>query len=453
MLPLSTQEYLVQRLLNPSNLAIAASIGIHGLILGLALPSFSSWSQDSQTSVSSPVNVVELTAAEQARLPDLYPAVPELSDVGNLPLADTSGLDAPPLASSLPSNFDSLPPPPSLPSLPPLSFNNRIPVAAAPRALPPSIPLRTLPAPPPFSPLRFSQPSGSRGSQLKFDPPRGPIDPDELINRKPNPDLPAGQAPAAANPGQAPPTVPPTLVAGLQRDDANTTNEEAMRNNVDWMAKNGIGQKPQSLEIAGSYPPAACLKQLEGTAIYGVSVTPQGKSEPHLIKSAGYPILNQQAVQDVKSAIPNQAGPYRVTVNYKYNSKICPAVPTTAPQTTDSPKPAPAASPATPTSPQPPKATPEVKAPPTAPPQPSVKPTPSEARRNLATPPKPQPSASPEVPEARRNPPATAESQPPAISGKAPTAAPSPALAASPEPAPGARKPDAPPGGIAPRKQ
>jgi hypothetical protein len=473
MLPLSTQEYLAQRLLNPGNLAIAASIGIHGLILGLALPSFSSWSKENQPPVTSPVNVVELTEAERARLPDSSPAATGAPDLGNLPLADTSALDAPPLTSSFPSSLDSLPAPPSLPSLPslpPLSYN-RIPVAIAPRALPPSIPFRTLPAPPPPYLPRFSQPFSNRGNQPTFDPPRGAINPDELINRKPNLDLPAGQSPVAtATSGQAPTALPPGLEASLQRDDANTTDDEARRNIVDWMAKNRIGERPQALEIAGNYPPAACLKQLEGTAVYGVSVTPQGTLAPYLIKSSAYPILNQQAARDVGGSIPKQAGSYRVTVNYKYNPKICPVLPATTPQTTVPPKPVLPANPATPsairqvpetpqirqpqpaatpTAPQskPPQATPEARRnPPATPqPQPSVKPAVPEARRN--------PPETPAMPEARRNPPETPQPQPSAISGQSPTAAPSPALSPSPQPMPEAFKPATPLGVIAPRKK
>ena len=70
-LPLSTQEYVSRRLLNPGSLAIAVSIGIHGLLLGIALPSLSTWSQENQPAAKKPVNVIELTQAEQSRLPKI----------------------------------------------------------------------------------------------------------------------------------------------------------------------------------------------------------------------------------------------------------------------------------------------------------------------------------------------------------------------------------------------
>lgn len=51
---------------------------------------------------------------------------------------------------------------------------------------------------------------------------------------------------------------------------------------------------------------------------------------PYLIKSAGYPILNQQALKEVRaSSFPNQTGKpqaYQITVDYKYNEKICPSL-------------------------------------------------------------------------------------------------------------------------------
>ena len=467
-LSLSTQEYLSRRLLNPGSLAIAASIGLHGLLLGIALPSFSTWSQENQPAVKTPVNVIELTEAEQSRLPNLSPAPTQNSpDVGSLPLADTSALDGPPLASSVPSNLDNLPTPPylpSLPSLPPLSFNNRIPVAIAPRALPPSIPFRTLTAPPTFAP-QFSQPLGNPINRPKFEPLPGPSNPDELINRKPNFDLPTGQSPVAvATSGRTPTVLPPGLEASLQRDEANTTDAEAMRNNVDWMAKNRIGQKPQSLEIAGNYPQAACLKQIEGSATYGIAVTQQGTAETSLLKSSGYPILNQQAARDSLAGVPRQGGYYQVKVNYKYNPKICPSLPAIAPQPVVPNNQIPTRNPITPSAI---RQVPELNSTPISPPETRENsPTTPEVRRQVPAKPQTQPSLKPPLPEARRNPPETPavqptaipttpetpEPQPPTTAVQPPTAADSPAPSPSLPPTTEALKPATPLGGIAPRK-
>ena len=126
---LASQEYFNKKWINPSSLAIAASIGLHGVVLGLVWPNLSSWSQDESTAVEAPVDVIELNAAEQARLPDLEPKpvnFEDLADLGKLPDTNPSSLQLPPLASNLPSPLSGLPP---ITSLPPLAFNNRIPIA------------------------------------------------------------------------------------------------------------------------------------------------------------------------------------------------------------------------------------------------------------------------------------------------------------------------------------
>ena len=470
-LPLSTQEYVAHRLLNPGSLAIAASIGIHGLFLGVALPSFNDWSKEEQPAVKAPVNVIELTEAERSRLPNLAPTPTQAPEVGSLPLADTSALEPPPLAPSA-DNLNSLPTPPylpSLPSLPPFPYN-RIPVAIAPRAPYPYIPFRNLAAPPASMP-QFPQPMSNPANRPKFDAIPGPSNPDELINRKPNFDAPAGQSPVAtASAGVTPTPLPPGLEASLRRDEVNTSDAEAMRNNVDWMAKNRIGEKPQSLEIAGNYPQAACLKQIEGSAIYGIAVTSQGMTEPSLIKSSGYPILNQQAVRDSLAGVPKQGGYYQVKVNYKYNPKICPSLPAIAPPAQS---PVPLRNPLTPSAIRQvpavnsplivPPATrqnsptktdiPEVRrqVPTTPQPQPSVKPPLPEARRNLPETPAPKPATTP-LPEARRNLPETPAPQPSDTAVQLPTVAPSPLPSPSLQPTPEALPPATPLGEIAPRK-
>ena len=335
---LASQEYLSKKWINPSSLAIAASIGLHGIILGLVWPNLSSWSQDESTAVEAPVDVIELTAAEQARLPDLEPKpinFEELLNIDNLPDANPSPLQLPPLASSaLPSPLSNLPP---ITSLPPLTFNNRIPIAPSlPRAIPyrriPSPPRPNLPAPPPLSS------SQTLRQNLKFDPPRPLIGPD-IIKRKPDPKLPGEEDSAVEASDTQPlaPPVPPQLQAALQRDDANTTDGEANNNSLAWMQKTGKSvKKSQSVGLSGNYPKAACLNKLNGAAVYGVTVNAQGRavSAPYLIRSSGYGIFNQQAIQDIRSyTFPTGAGSYYATVSYRYSPKACPNVPSSSPQT------------------------------------------------------------------------------------------------------------------------
>jgi outer membrane biosynthesis protein TonB len=104
----------------------------------------------------------------------------------------------------------------------------------------------------------------------------------------------------------------------LEADKSNTSNDEARRNLVDWLARvqktnpnalNELNQPNQgsggitTVNLTGNYPAAACSRQLAGTAVYGVTVDGQGRlsSEPQLIKSAGFPIFNQQAAREVRS--------------------------------------------------------------------------------------------------------------------------------------------------------
>ena len=333
---LASQEYFNKKWINPSSLAIAASIGLHGVVLGLVWPNLSSWSQDESTAVEAPVDVIELTAAEQARLPDLEPKPINLEDFanfGNLPDNNPSSLGLPPLASTLPPPLSSLPP---ITALPPLAFNNRIPIAPSlPRAIPyrriPSPPRPNLPAPPPLSS------SQTLRQNLKFDPPRPLIGPD-IIKRKPDPKLPGeeGSTVEASDTQPLAPPIPPQLQAALQRNDANTTDNEANNNSLAWMQKTGKSvKKSQSVGLSGNYPKAACLNKLNGAAVYGVTVNAQGRavSAPYLIRSSGYGIFNQQAVQDIRShTFPAGAGSYYATVSYRYNPKACPNI-QSSPQT------------------------------------------------------------------------------------------------------------------------
>jgi TonB family protein len=116
----------------------------------------------------------------------------------------------------------------------------------------------------------------------------------------------------------------------LQEDKTNTTDEEARKNYVNWVASTKQ-VKPTELNIAGTYPKDACIKKLEGTAVYGVVANTQGRATNlELIKSSGYPVFNQQAKQQIQSRrfdnTTGQPKAYRVNVNFDYSSKICPSL-------------------------------------------------------------------------------------------------------------------------------
>lgn len=121
----------------------------------------------------------------------------------------------------------------------------------------------------------------------------------------------------------------------LARNTTNTTNEEAKKNYVNWLAA-VEDVKPTPVQIAGTYPEDACFQKLEGTTVYGVLVDGSGTvTDLELIKSSGYPIFNDQARQQVNRHNFSASGeqtPYQVNVEFKYNAEICPSL--TLPQET-----------------------------------------------------------------------------------------------------------------------
>jgi hypothetical protein len=166
-------------------------------------------------------------------------------------------------------------------------------------------------------------------------------------------------APATQTPGTS---QTPTIIAqrvqeirqmqqSLRPDSSNTTTAEAMRNDVDSRAK--VQQaEPEILRVTGTYPKAACLKQLKGTSTHNVLVDTNGKAtQVYLVQSAGYPIFNQQASQQISSRnFGNTTGAprlYQVYTSFEYSKEICPALRATersnerqnSPEPQNSPKP------------------------------------------------------------------------------------------------------------------
>lgn len=359
--------------LKHDSLPFAVSVGLHAVVLGLLLPNLSGFSTGANgNSPSNPhnVSVIKLSPAEQSRLPNLSDNISALPPTASSlpPLASSMG-SLPIDASSYPSSSISALPPP--PSLPPLAYNNNYPLPIRTAPNPAFLPFRTYPSPPnslqPPTPLntaslpnRAINPTAT-GERPQFSPLRSPIPPDDLINGRGLQTQPESNGQSVAlNSSPPTPQLPAVNPADVRFNGENTSDDEAMRNNVRWMAKIGV-LKPQAIEIAGTYPTPACPSQVKGSAVVGVATNEQGQvaAEPYLIKSSGFPILNQQALQDVRSQkLPGQ-GAYRVTVNYDYSPKVCPAVARTQPNlpalptTPTSPTVAPAMTPANMRSPSP----------------------------------------------------------------------------------------------------
>uniref|UniRef100_A0AAW9QFM6 TonB family protein n=1 Tax=Pannus brasiliensis CCIBt3594 TaxID=1427578 RepID=A0AAW9QFM6_9CHRO len=554
------------KLVNSRNFAIAASIGIHGLLLASVVPNMARSAEgDPAPRDLKNVGVIELNSFERSRLPEFNPSpsnLPGASEIPGLPPvpgadSSVSPLPALPPLGSLDSDLppiSSISPPPSLPSarsapsLPPLppSYSSlpsspalpslRVynpPVASIPRLrssdisrppLTPSTPnvprySPNLPPPPSVPTVSGKNPYGNN-----LPPNTSPVDNysrNDLENfYRNNPNIPrsnrdlrfdpsgdpsltaAGirQAPIRASEqarnqlGKPVPINPATgnesprddqrvrgLLAqmeerrrSLQEDKTNTTDEEAMRNQVAWLNEQK-NQNPEALNelnnrdrgkkgistvaLTGSYPADACSRQLAGTAVYGVTVNGAGVpvSEPWLLKSAGFPILNQQAAREVRSTRFSDSGDgsriYQVKVSFAPSPDVC-RTPIARPrdnepnpiETRNSAPPAPEVQPPTRERSTNPRPNPEVNP---RPENPEKAPAPTPPPTTVVQPKAPQPA--PPVPETKPPQPDPAVVQPkapqpapPVQETKAPEPEGPPAPAAAPrsvEPAPEPPKP------------
>jgi TonB family protein len=414
------------------------SLGLH-ILVGVALPSLSSMSQEPKAPGDRTVSLLELTPEELERIPNPYStpteSLDDLTEVPPFPNTPLSEQTVEPTF-SFPSRSSFLPPPPSATTLEPLGSLPSIPRGQFSTVLP-KLPSIALPPPPSQTPVfstRNNLPQLPTTSETEISPenrllPNFPplpearqidpsLPPESLLPRwRPLEEAEKDQE-LSGNNNQATPQASPTpdvvairqrnLQADLERrrqsliaDNSNTTPEEARKNYVDWLADVGNRDiQPEEKTIQGTYPKDACVRKLDGTAVFGVLVGDNGQvTNFHLIKSAGYPILNEQALRDIQrtsfSNSTGQAKPYRVNVNFGYNQEICPnlAVPegesSQTPAETATPKPTPEAV-QTPVETPKPKPTPETEETPVETPKP--KPTPETEETPVETPkPKPTP--------------------------------------------------------------
>jgi len=189
------------------------------------------------------------------------------------------------------------------------------------------------------------------------------------------------------------------------------------------------------------YPVTACSQKLQGTAVFGAVVSPQGllKAEPQPIVPTGYGILDNAAkIAIISPSLTFSAASthklYQLAVEFKYDEKVCSGIPLTPtrPNPPGQQPPAPATTAPPPTGQPPSPAPTEVKPQFEKPPAPSTKPQPGAKPSPPAPKPAAQPSPSPEPkPAAEQSP----SPQPqPAEESPQPEAAPSPAAEVSPQP-------------------
>ncbi|MEA5532415.1 energy transducer TonB [Crocosphaera sp. XPORK-15E] len=407
------------RVFNSNLLSTFTSVGLHGLALFLVVPYLTNLpTGNGSDSAAKPknVNVIELSPAEQNRLPDQSSGSLDMPEFPNTALGDVPVLDSPNFAPSLPAPLSNLPAPPSLPALPPLSsYGNysRIPMALPPRSIPITPPPNPSILRPPTPKTELSgidpQTNDPRAS-IPFDRPSLGQGPQDDFFGNPN-----GTGEIATNTSSS--TGRNNIAENLQNGTENlaynpqgTERQEARRKDLEWMQQTGVTLKPgQMMTIRGTYPRAACNAKLEGSAVYNVQVNAQGQlaQPPFMTKSSGYPILNNQGLQDVRSQSFSQ--PTRVTVTFQPDSNICPSIARTEPpQTPALPGNDTEKSPVTPI-PIEVRRDPPVKPIPSPEVKPPIEPAPIEVRRDPPVKPIPSPEVKPPIEpvpiEVRRDPP------------------------------------------------
>ena len=252
---------LTQQIFAPVNIAIIVSLGLHGFVLGLALPYFQ-WpdpSPPTPTEEDSTVGVIELTPAELSRLPEtdpqralVFPTQPNFPNP-KLPASALPNPNFPPPA-ELPT-MPALPPIPQLPSYPnllPLTRINRLPITTP--------PIPSLPRAPraPLSPPRSIQPNlpsppTSAGSDRPNFPPIPPGQGTDFIDN----------APQNSNVGALP---TPTPAPALERDGVADTPQQVRTNSLESIAQEGMAIKKR-VSVAAAYPQQACSSRAEGGAV------------------------------------------------------------------------------------------------------------------------------------------------------------------------------------------
>ena len=309
---------LSNKLLNATPIAFLISIILHLLIYQYKLPQL--MMGDKKLAVEGTVGTIELSPLEAARLPNLEtsPAIPDFSS------SSLDGSGFPSSITSIPGTFPDLPPVPlivpsnfnlqNLPFFPPV---NNI-------ELPPIGDLSALPLPPPIEESETSDTSTPELPSSEIEEPA----PAESVEIKPEPLLTPEQIAAVRQ--QKLQDHLKDISSSLTKQSRATTDEEARQNYLIWLSKVET-LEPEVIEIEGTYPRDACIRRLEGESVYGVVADNENKVVAlELIKSAEYPIFNQQAEEDIRNKdFGNDTGqpkPYQVTVNYQYDAEICPSL-------------------------------------------------------------------------------------------------------------------------------
>jgi hypothetical protein len=341
----------------PQWIAALLSLGLH-VVLFAAGPSFSSLNasalgESDPDSEERRVPLIELTPEEQNRLPDF--SAPAYSLDSNDDLFSLF----PPSGNSLPlepgSDFGaSLKiPSPRLPSSPfpsgisPYTSSGRSSIILAPRRTP-------FPASPGSSAIRRpARPSGGDAASQGASTPiaTSPDSADEAGAADLEPNQTDGQGTDSTpleptNPATAPEEQgtesASDLLARVEFDDAQTSASEVEIAKAAWLQSvkdklgDGVTEAPEPIVLTVPYSGRLCLSPEPADGLLGVVGLPDEASDnvklwTTVLKSTGYPFLNQaaeQALQDLQQQDTDSSGLdvntlYQVTVEVEYDSQSC----------------------------------------------------------------------------------------------------------------------------------
>ena len=507
----SLAHTLSEPLRQPFWWAALASVSLHG-VFGANAPTISKiiyGGGNSSKNIPGSVGLVELTPAEAGRLPQTLPPRPSNKpfSIAPVPLRPSPKL-APPLPPAPPTiNLPALPP-----GMPPPGFFSPLPYSPlppspAPTAPPPpktpspslNTPPQTqptvipqlppeqqsvnlgpnIPPPPPLSPPLRELPSFSAGGtseddsetlarKIAEDGVPGLSDPNQIAS--PRDYLPPGRNSEGAEVGTELPQNPD------RRNQIPETPREIARGELGPLGSNLPPDRETQLAAANTYfalferfkkaypdlemtgptpvdvpyPLAACSQKVEGTAVFGAVVSPQGllKAQPQPIVPTGYPILDNAAKTAIISpSLTFEAASthklYQLAVPFKYDEKVCSGTPVTPPRPNPAGQQPPPVAPAAPRpTAQPPSPAPAEDRPPapSTKPQPAAPPSPTAPKPAAPPSPSPQPKPAAEQSPAPRPQPAEESPQPEAAPSPAPQVSPEPEAAPSPAPSPAAEE-------------
>ena len=336
-------ENMLQALRQPSSIATIVSLGAHGLFF-VFLPLLTA--QPKPVDPQRTVKLIELTPAEQSRLPQVTsPLTSPPSLTATLPPTSTQTQPSKP---STADNTTPLPPiDESLYKFPPLI--SPPPVNIFPPVFQPP-PLSRLPVNPrpPLAPTLPSQPLPRATDPPASPEPTTPSSPD---NSGPANSGPTGSpTPQASTAPTRPDRIPPAAIARLRElqqagndlyATSSDTEEQGTSNLDSWLAQ--VKEKNQGLyeellkstkvrDVTAKYPEAACAKELSRLGAVGVLMGPDGKAigEPELLRKTGSKSLDKAALEAAKGFEPDPkaAGKpqlYLLRVTFEYKAENCPA--------------------------------------------------------------------------------------------------------------------------------